>query len=206
MRRIALFVEGDTELTLPAFFHKWLDPQLPKESRVGIHPRKFQGVSDFLDNLSKTVRLYVEEGRSNFVVGLIDLYGLPENRIDLSACVSIQEKVSAARRQIKGLVPDELRGRFHQHFAVHEVEAWLLAYPDKWPPKVQGQIARRPPEQVDFREPPARFLKRILGGRYKKTVYAKNLFPNVDPQIAVAKCPFLKLLAEDLLAIAKRLQ
>jgi len=34
----------------------------------------------------------------------------------------------------------------------------------------------------------------------------KNLFPTVDPQQAINKCPFLKLLAEDLLAIASRLQ
>ncbi|HUT94109.1 MAG TPA: hypothetical protein VMY37_31900 [Thermoguttaceae bacterium] len=57
MRRIALFVEGHTERgearrkTLPTFFHRWLDPQLPKGGRVGIDARKFQGVSDFLDSL-----------------------------------------------------------------------------------------------------------------------------------------------------------
>lgn len=59
---------------------------------------------------------------------------------------------------------------------------------------------------MNSNEPPAKFLKRILDGRYKKTVYAKNLFPIVDPQIAIDKCPFLKLLADDLLEIAKRLQ
>lgn len=211
MRRITLFVEGDTERgdarqeTLPVFFRKWLDPQLPHGARVGIHARKFQGASDFLDNLPKAVRLYLEEERANFVVGLVDLYGLPPSRIDLSGCASIQDKVSAARRQIKRLVPDELRSRFHQHFAVHEVEAWLVAYPEKWPSEVRDQIRKKPPEQVDFNEPPAKFLKRILGGRYKKTVHAKNLFPNVDPQQAIGACPFLKLLAEDLLAIARRL-
>ena len=156
--------------------------------------------------LPKAVRLYLDEGGANFVVGLVDLYGLPSSRIDLSGCASIQDKVSAARRQIKRLVPDDLKSRFHQHFAVHEVEAWLLAYPKKWPSEVRDQIRKRPPEQVDFDEPPAKFLKRILGGRYKKTVHAKNLFPNVDPQVAIDACPFLKLLAEDLLEIAKRLQ
>jgi hypothetical protein len=156
--------------------------------------------------LSKKVRLYLEEGQSNFVVGLVDLYGLPPGRIDLSGCASVQEKVSAARRQIKRLVPEEFRSRFRQHFAVHEVEAWLLAYPERWPAEVRGQIAKRRPERVNFTEPPAKFLKRILGGRYKKTVHARNLFPAVDPQQAVDACPFLKLLAEDLLEIARRLQ
>ena len=212
MRRIALFVEGDTERgdarrkTLPVFFHNWLDPQLPEGSRVGIRAINFQGVSNYLDDLAKTVERYLNEGRANFVVGLVDLYGLPPDRIDLSRCTSINEKVSRARQYIRNLVPAEFRDLFHQHFAVHEVEAWLLAYPDKWPPEVRDQIRKRAPEDVDFNEPPAKFLKRILRGRYKKTVYAKNLFPNVDAQQAIDKCPFLKLLAEDLLEIARRLQ
>lgn len=205
-RRIALFVEGDTERTLPAFFHRWLDPQLPEKSKVGITAVKFQGVSNFLDELPKKVESYLNEGRANFVVGLVDLYGIPSDRIDLSQHASIQQKVSAARRYIRNLVPSQFRARFRQHFAVHEVEAWLLAYPERWPAQVREQIQKRPPEQVDFKEPPARFLKRILGGRYKKTVHAKNLFPVVDPQSAIDRCPFLSLLAEDLLAIAKRLQ
>lgn len=212
MRRIALFVEGDTERgdarrkTLPTFFHKWLDPQLPRGSRVGIKARKFQGVSNYLDDLPKTIELYLTERRANFVVGLVDLYGLPPDRIDLSGYGSVKEKVTAARKHIRDLVSPEFRNRFRQHFAVHEVEAWLLAYPEKWPPDVRDRIRKRPPEQVDFTKPPAKFLKEILGGRYKKTVYAKNLFPNVDPQQAIDTCPFLKLLVEDLLAIASRLQ
>ena len=64
-------------------------------------------------------------------------------------------------------------------------------------------MTKRPPEQVNFDEPPAKFLKRILGGRYKKTTHAKNLFPKVDQQLAIDKCPYLKLLANDLLSVAK---
>lgn len=167
---------------------------------------KFQGVSNYLDDLATKVRLYLTERRANFVVGLVDLYGLPPSHIDLSQYATIEEKVKTARREIRRLVPVDLQGRFHQHFAVHEVEAWLLAYPERWPENVRDTIRRRPPEQVNFKEPPAKFLKRILGGKYKKTVYAKNIFPLVDPQTAIDKCPFLKLLAQDLLEIAKRLQ
>src|SRR5437016_1282643 len=90
-RRIALFVEGDTERgearrrTLPAFIHNWLDPQLPKGAKVGIVPVKFQGVSNYLDDLPHKVALYLDEGRANFVVGLVDLYGIPTSRVDLSS-------------------------------------------------------------------------------------------------------------------------
>ena len=44
-----------------------------------------------------------------------------------------------------------------------------------------------------------------MGGQYKKTVCAKNIFPRVDPQVAIDKCPYLHALANDLLAVAKQL-
>jgi len=211
-RRIALFVEGDTERgearrrTLSGFFHRWLDPQLPPTSKVGITVVKFQGVSNYLDDLADKVAFYLDMGRANFVFGLIDLYGIPANRIDLSPHVTIQDKVRAARAWVRALVSPQHQDRFRQHFAVHEVEAWLLAYPDEWPPSVRSQITKRPPEQVDFNELPAKFLKRILGGRYKKTTTAMNVFPRLDPQVAIDRCPHLKLLAEDLLGVARSLQ
>lgn len=211
-RRIVLFVEGDTERgdarqkTLEKFFHKWLDPQLAEFGTVGIRAVKFQGVSDYLDALADELQRQLDQRGANFVFGLLDLYGLPPERIDISNCATVAEKVSQARKTIHARVPDGLKSRFRQHFAVHEVEAWLLAYPQKWPAKVRDQIKKRPPEQVNFKEPPARFLKRILGTQYKKTVHAKNIFPFVDPQVAIDKCPYLRRLAEDLLEVARRLQ
>jgi hypothetical protein len=88
-RRIAMFVEGDTERgdarrrTLPSFLHRWLDPQLPPTSRVGITAVKFQGVSNYLDDLSQKVGFYLDNNQANFVFGLVDLYGIPPDRIDL---------------------------------------------------------------------------------------------------------------------------
>jgi hypothetical protein len=208
-RRIALFVEGDTETgearrrTLPAFFHRWLDPQLPAGKRVGIQPVKFQGVSNYLDDLAKKVVIYLDEEKANYVVGLVDLYGIPSNRVDLSGCATVLEKVETARNVLTSLVPERFRDRFVQHFAVHEVEAWLLAYPNEWPAEIRDQVKKRPPEQVNFNEPPAKFLQRLLGRRYRKTVEAMNKFPRVDPQIAIDSCPNLRLLASDLLTIAK---
>ncbi len=70
----------------------------------------------------------------------------------------------------------------------------------------QRPRSKRAPEQVNFGEPPAKFLKRVLGGRYKKTTTAMNLFPKVDPQIAIDRCPHLKILAHDLLRVARLLQ
>jgi hypothetical protein len=210
-RRIALFVEGDTERgdarrrTLPTFFHKWLDPQLPVGRRVGIQAVNFGGVGNFLADVADEVEAYLDAGRANFVVGLVDLYGLTDH-INLSNSSTVAERIKKSRQHIRGLIAPHYQTRFRQHFAVHEVEAWLLAYPERFSSEVRPQIEKRPPEQVNFHEPPAAFLKRLLGRRYKKTVMAMNVFPFVDPRQAIGKCPFLKLLADDLLRLAQGLQ
>lgn len=155
-RQIALFVEGDTESgdarrrTLPVFIKHWLDPQLPKDKRVGIKAVKFQGVSNYLDDLAQKVVSYLDDNRANFVVGLVDLYGIPTNRIDLSKFATIKKKVEAAREYTRKLIPKKYRDRFRQHFAVHEVEAWLLAYAEEWPKEVRDEIRKRPPEEVNW--------------------------------------------------------
>ena len=59
---------------------------------------------------------------------------------------------------------------------------------------------------MNFEEPPAKFLKRLHRGTYRKTVQAKNIFPKVNPQFAIDKCPYLKVLADDLLRIANALR
>src|SRR5262245_8686571 len=122
-RQIALFVEGDTESgdarrrTLPAFIHRWLDPQLPAGKKVGVTPVTFQGISNYLDDLPQKVALYLDERRANFVVGLVDLYGIPSYRVDLSKCETTKKKIMLARGHIRSLVPKPYQDRFRQHFA-----------------------------------------------------------------------------------------
>jgi hypothetical protein len=76
-RRIALFVGGDTERgdarrrTLPNFFHRRLDPQLPQMSRVGITAVKFQGVSNYLDDRAQEVGLCLDDARSRLIVNFL---------------------------------------------------------------------------------------------------------------------------------------
>src|SRR5438270_8246778 len=75
-RRIVLFVEGDSERsdarrsTLPDFFHRWLDPQLPQQGRVGITAQKFHGVSNYLGDLAQKIEIFLTERGANFVIGL----------------------------------------------------------------------------------------------------------------------------------------
>jgi hypothetical protein len=96
-------------------------------------------------------------------------------------------------------------------FAVHETEAWLLSQPGIFPAKVRERMqnawAQRP-EQVDFNDPPATRLDsiylRALNRGYAKPVDGRNLFRDLDPDEAYAKCPYLKLMLETMLDLAKK--
>ena len=93
-RKIALFVEGYTEhQALASFFHRWLDPKLPKGNRVGIVSVRFNGIGDFIQKVALKVEFYLSENKSNFIFGLADLYGLPQDTIDFSDCNNVDEKV-----------------------------------------------------------------------------------------------------------------
>jgi hypothetical protein len=68
-------------------------------------------------------------------------------------------------------------------FAVHEVEAWLLARPELFPPAVASKILGRVqhPETVNFDTPPAKLLNALynqaLKRDYNKVVFGSNFFP-----------------------------
>ena len=95
--------------------------------------------------------------------------------------------------------------RFVQHFAMHETEAWLLSDPKIFPKVIADAFTPRTakPETVNFNEPPAKLLERLyrekLKRNYRKTIDGANLFANLAPDIALARCPHLAEMLEDTL-------
>jgi len=203
--KFLLFVEGDTERgAAPDFLRRWLDPQLP--SRVGIKPVKFKGIHDYLEDVAQKTEVRLSEPDVIAAIGLVDLYGLP---LDYPKTASSPgQKITHARDYITNLIPATLHERFRQHFAVHEIEAWLLSNVAIFPRNVQKHMQNIPqPESVDFDTPPASRLAtwyRQAGRRkYSKTIQALNLFPKLDPSMAYAKCPNLKSMLDEMLGLAQ---
>lgn len=209
--KFVMLVEGQTEQgSVASFLKKWLDPRLSQP--VGIAPGgKFNGYSDLLNNLERKVRLHLEGPNRDeivAVVALIDLYGpdfYPPEK------VTADERIEWGRTHFEGLVKHE---RFRFFFAVHEFEAWLLSQPEVFPRQVREILESKKqntklahPERVNFDEPPAKYLERIYKqakrGNYKKTTYGKVLFSQLDPNVAVAKCPYLSQMLNEMLALAK---
>ncbi len=190
---------------MPPFLKRWLDSRPPR--RVSIRAVPFGGIGAYLDELAKKAAMRLKDEGVGFVFGLVDLYGLPK---DFVQGADIRAKVKFAKEKIEKLLPAKLRNQFRQHFAVHETEAWLLAQPDLFPSRIR--IPRRwseHPERVDMDNPPAKRLDKIFrtqtGSGYKKTVQARILFPKLSPDQAYSKCPHLKALLDDLLAVAQKL-
>ena len=202
--RFVLFVEGDTERALPAFLKRWLDPQLPQ--RVGITPVRFTGWAELRREIRKRAHLHLnspQAGEIIAVVSLLDLYGPDFYPAHLT---SAGERFDWAKNEIESEVGHP---KFRQFFAVHETEAWLLSQPELFPVEVRSGFPGRinQPETINFNEPPAQLLGRLYRDRlrrtYKKIVNGKELFDQLDPDIAGDKCPKLRELLDEMLLLAQ---
>ncbi|WP_437324388.1 DUF4276 family protein [Sorangium sp. So ce381] len=201
---IVLFVEGHTEKALPEFLKRWLDPRVPQP--IGIKTVRFDGWPNFYDEIAKKVELNLTGKTGAGVVGavgVLDLYGptiYPPDR------TTVHERYAWFKKDIESKVRNP---RYRQHFAVHETEAWLLSSPSILPAEVRGALPGKcaQPETVNFDMPPAKLLDRLyrekLKRGYKKVIDGTNLFRTLDPGVAYDKCPHLKLLLDDMLAMAR---
>jgi hypothetical protein len=204
--KFVLFVEGHTErLAVPSLLKRWLDPKLAR--RVGITAVRFEGWAHYRSEIAKKVRLHLSGPTGKDVIaaiGLLDLYGPTFYPPDKQ---SASDRVKWAKKHFEDQVGNE---RFAQHFAVHEIEAWLLADPLTLVREVREALPAKSkePETVNFTEPPGKLLARLyrekLKRTYGKVIDGRVLFEELDPTIAYEKCPNLKALLDDMLARAKQ--
>jgi hypothetical protein len=203
--KFILFVEGYTERNVVAqFLKRWLDPQL--QPNVAVKPVRFEGWPEMVKDIPKKALMYLKDPENQdiiSVVGLLDLYGptfYPTSKN------TVQERLDWASNEIENKVQHE---RFKMFFAVHEVEAWLLSQPDIFPREIQKHLQEesKNPENVDFDEPPAKFLDNIFlkvtKRGYKKIVHGSQLFGKLDPNVAYSKCPNLKKMLDYMLMAAE---
>jgi len=203
--KFVMFVEGETERkALPAFVKRWLDPQLSQN--VGVQPILFVGWSDLVRNMVSRAHAYLNSPGSSeiiAVISLLDLYGpdfYPANR------TTADQRYHWAKADLEAKVGHR---KFHQHFAVHECEAWLLSNLNAFPRELRtgfpGRCAQ--PENVNCNEPPKKLLRRLYRERlrdsYKEVVHGAELFAELDPVVAHRKCPRLREMLDEMLALAK---
>ena len=206
--KIILFVEGITEAkALPAFLKRWLDPRLNKP--IAIQAVDFDGASELIAESPKRIQAYLNAPRQDViaVVALLDLQGVP-----LSFPVGTSgaaERTAWAKQELEAKVGNT---RFRQFFAVHELEAWLLSDPTIFPKDLQGTLPAKikRPEEINLHEPPSALLGRLYQSKmrkpYRKSTDGARLFADLNPEIAYQKCPSLKMLLDEMLALAEAVQ
>lgn len=199
--KFVLFCEGATEKgALPDFLRRWLNAQLPV--RIGVQPVHFNGWAELVKDSPTKARLHLRNPDVIAVVALLDLHG---PTFYPKSCTTADERCSWAKVHLENQVNDS---RFRQHFAVHDLEAWILSQPEVLPIAVRKKLPAKAakPETVNFNEPPAHLLNRLYeeatGRRYKKRTYGEELFRKLDPQSVCDKCPYFRKLADDLVELA----
>lgn len=203
--KFILMVEGRTERdSAAAFLKRWLDPQLRQP--VGIQPVPFEGYADLVRKMATRARMHLEGPRQSEVIGVIGLLDLYGPRFYPPDKATSDERFAWGKEHFEKQVNLE---KFRLFFAVHEFEAWLLSQPDVFSREIRSALPRKidQPERVNFDEPPAKLLDRVYKQQtkrnYKKTTYGHQLFAKLDPDTAVAKCPYLKAMLEEMLTMAK---
>jgi len=198
--KFVLFCEGYTERgVLGPLLRRWLEPRTTE--RVGFKPVLFNGWKQLVDDTPKKAALHLRDQDILGVISLLDLYG---PTFYPAKCVTVDERREWGMKEMRSRVSHD---RYRHHFAVHEVEAWLLSQPDLLPAQVRNKLPGKAvrPESVNFDEPPAKLLNRLyneaLRKDYKKVTEGTKLFGKLDPAVVYAKCPAFKALADDLLSL-----
>lgn len=203
--KIVILVEGHTEhAVLREFLKRWLDDNLDR--RIGIQVVKFEGAAALLDDVAQKSRMHLDEGDVVAVVSLLDLHGFPRYPDSVRG---VRERYKWGRKHVEQLVAREnpvAQSKFRHFFAVHELEAWLLSDPAIFPQGVQAELPKKPPEAVNFDEPPARLLNRVYhsvtGRNYKKRTHGPRLFKKLNPELVYKMCPHFKAMMDELLELA----
>ena len=200
--KLAIFVEGQTEGCLREFLSRWLHQN--QIQGIGINLRPFNGVGEYLNEIGRRANLALATRGVLGAVGIIDFYASTLQYPDSPIGAQYQWAKQEMERRVG-------HDRFRQHFAVHETEAWLLSDLNVFPREIRDELPKTSrPESVNHRRPPGERLRDIywrkLNRKYKKPIEGASLFRKLNPQIAYEKCPHLRLLLDDVLALASRLE
>ncbi len=197
--RIALLVEGKTEIAFLPSLRKYLERQLagtmPKFDPVPYNGRVPTG-----DKLQRVVQRLLNDRRkpADHVIALTDVY-TGSRPPDFATATE-------AKAKMRLWVGED--SRFHPHVALHDFEAWLLCY---WPviQRLAGHNRSAPagnPEMVNHENPPAHRIQEIFRigkcrDTYVKPRDAKRILKDSDLSLAVDNCSELKALVNTILSV-----
>jgi hypothetical protein len=194
--KIAILVEGETEMMfkakLDSFLKPILDQKMPKLKFI-----RYNGRIPKEDKLKRIVENLLS-GKDPFqaVIALTDVYTGTKDFQDAS---DAKEKM----RQWVGNNPN-----FYPHVALHDFEAWLLPYWETIQKLAKHNLSSpsASPETVNHDHPPSKRIKDIFerGKRksYNKPLHGKSILEKNDLAIAIQKCPELKAFINTIISLS----
>jgi len=196
--KIALIVEGQTEMAFLPFLRLFLRSRLPE--MPNIDPVPYDGRIPTHNKLQRVVDCLLSGSRAaDHVIALTDVYtgSRPPEFQDA-------QDAKAKMKQWVGSDP-----RFHPHAAQHDFEAWLLPY---WTTiqtlaKHNRACPTGNPETVNHNNPPAHRIKDVFEAGQCRDSYIKprdagRILRDNDLSIAIAQCSELKALVNTFLTLS----
>ncbi len=208
--RIILLCEGESEeIAAKYFLRRQLEAVGLKA--VGLHPINLNAKIE--DIFVKTPR-FRQDRDVVAVFTLVDLYGL-HHRVQFRANATVGQKVEEAqawlRRGTSGVDPGLDPEFFHPHFAVHDLEAWLLADGAALTKRLRLRRELEPDRQAeerDFDRPPSKQVNDLFVRHrkeaYQKTVDGTPLYKDIAFDPVYNNCPYFREFYDDLKSVAER--
>jgi Domain of unknown function (DUF4276) len=200
--RIAILVEGKTELAFKPYLRRYLEARLagrmptldfvPYDGRIPTGDRLRRVVANLLTDRMRP---------AGAVIALTDVY--------TGSTPPEFQTATDAKNKMRGWVGAEQR--FHAHGALHDFEAWLLPYWEKIQ-RLTGSNRIAPgafPERVNHNRSPAYRLAEVFrtgrkGQRYVKARDAGRILAGEDLSVAIDKCPELKAFVDTIVTLCRR--
>ncbi len=195
--KIAILVDGKTEVAFKAHLRAFLEPRL--QGRMPrLDPFPYHGRIPKEGKLRRVVENLLAYGKppADAVIALTDVYTGTDDFKD----------AADAKQKMRKWVGSEQR--FHPHAAQHDFEAWLLPY---WSDiqKLAGHNRSAPAgsqEAVNHSQPPAYHLQQIFRAGtcrddYSKPRDANRILRGQDLTKSAEKCPELKAFLNTILTL-----
>ncbi|MEW6202997.1 MAG: DUF4276 family protein [bacterium] len=213
--KIVILCEGQSEeQVLKPLIKPFMDKVASQGQKVGLKPHRIPA-----GNFFKQTEKHVYDSLTKYdnvlaVFSIYDLYNFP--CADSMEKMGYRERVISLKNYLKNKVNENYREKFFPHFAVHETEAWLYAYPEC----TKGMLGKTlpsdtPPEQINFGENthPSKRLEEFFRTnnptkkRYLKTTHGPKLFEKIIKDEKVdqirKECEHFNQLVQDLLRLCR---
>ena len=194
--KIAILVEGETELGFKVALRKFLEPRLSgKMPNLDFDP--CHGRIPKAEKLRRVVEDHLRGRKpADAVIALTDVYTGTDDFTD------------AADAKTKMRAWFGPNAKFHPHAAQHDFEAWLLPYWDTTIKKLARHNKAMPsgvPETVNHQNPPAYRIAEIFRlGKirdFNKRRDAARILADNDLLVSANACPELKAFLNTILAL-----